>query len=80
MRDPDKTTLGPEHVQSTGAPVDKGDKGFPGGPVVKNLLCNAGDVGSITGLATKIPHAKGRLSPYTTTTKPMHCGAHKPQL
>ena len=23
--------------------------GFPGGPVVKNLLCNAGDTGSIPG-------------------------------
>ena len=24
--------------------------GFPGGPVVKNLPCNAGDTGSIPGL------------------------------
>ena len=24
--------------------------GFPGGPVVKNLSCNAGDAGSIPGL------------------------------
>ena len=25
-------------------------RGFPGGPVVKNLLCNAGDTGWIPGL------------------------------
>ena len=29
---------------------------MPGGPV-KNLPCNAGDVGLILGLWTKIPHA-----------------------
>ena len=30
---------------------------FPGGPVVKNLPSSAGDVGSIPGQGTKIPHA-----------------------
>ena len=30
---------------------------FPGGPVVKNTSCNAGDKGSIPGRGTKIPHA-----------------------
>ena len=30
---------------------------FPGGPVVKNLPSNAGDVGSILGQRTRIPHA-----------------------
>ena len=30
---------------------------FPDGPVVKNLPCNAGDVGSILGWGTKIPQA-----------------------
>ena len=29
---------------------------FPGGPVVKNLPSNAGDVGLIPGQGTKIPH------------------------
>ena len=33
--------------------------GFPGGPVVKNPLSKAGDVGSIPGLETKISHAPG---------------------
>ena len=35
---------------------------FPGGPVVKNLACNAGDRGSIPGQVTKIPHAAEQLS------------------
>ena len=38
---------------------------FPGGPVVNNLACNAGDVGLIPGQGTKIPHACG-------ATKPVH--------
>ena len=42
---------------------------FPGGPVVKNLPSSAGDVGSIPGRGTKIPHATGQLSPLTTTTE-----------
>ena len=32
---------------------------FPGGPVVKNLPFNAGDVGSIPGWGTKVPHTTG---------------------
>ena len=68
---------------------------FLSGPVVKNLPSNAGDLGSIPGRGTKIPHAKGQLSPCTTTTElsrlnerarvpqttePTHSGAHTPQL
>ena len=41
---------------------------FPGDPVVKNLPCNAGDVGSIPDRGTKISHATEQLSPRTTTT------------
>ena len=40
----------------------------PHGPVVKNLLCNAGDVGLIPGWRPKIPHAAEKLSPCATTT------------
>ena len=29
---------------------------FPGGPVVKNPSCNAGDIGSVPGKGTNIPH------------------------
>ena len=36
---------------------------FSGGPVVKNPLSNAGDAGSIPGQGTKIPYARGQLSP-----------------
>ena len=44
---------------------------FPGGPVVKDLPSNAGDVGSIPGWGTKIPHATGQLSLCATTTEPL---------
>ena len=30
--------------------------------MIKNLACNAEDVGSIPGQDTKIPHASGQLS------------------
>ena len=43
-----------------------------GGPVVKNLPYNAGDVGSIPVQGTKIPHAVGQLSPCATTTELVH--------
>ena len=33
--------------------------GFPGGPVVKSPPANPGDMGSIPGPGTKIPHALG---------------------
>ena len=46
----------------------------PPRPVVKNLPSNAGDEGSILGQGTKIPHATGQLSPYTTTRE-----AHMPR-
>ena len=48
--------------------------------MVKNLPSNAGDVGSIPGQGTKIPHAAGQLSPCTATTEPTRFGAHAPQL
>ena len=44
---------------------------FTGGLVVKNLLCNAGGVGSITGQGTKIPRALEQLSLWATTTEPV---------
>ena len=53
---------------------------FPGGPVVENLSCNAGDAGSIPGRGTKIPYDTRQLSPHATTREPMHSGPHVPQL
>ena len=47
---------------------DQGD--FPGGPVVKNLPCNAGDAGSTSSRGTKIPHAMRQLSLCTPTAEP----------
>ena len=40
---------------------------FSGGPVVRNLLSSAEDMGSTPGWETKIPHALGQLSLYTAT-------------
>ena len=45
---------------------------FPGGPAVKNLPYNTGDVGLIPGQGTRIPHATGHLGPRTTTTELTH--------
>ena len=39
--------------------------------MVKNLPCNAGDLGSIPGGGIKIPHAVGQLNACTETTEPM---------
>ena len=59
---------------------------FPCGPVVKNLLCNARNPGSIPGWGAKIPkalgqplcfseisHAARQLSPRATTRGPACC-------
>ena len=35
---------------------------FPGGPVVKNPPCNEGDMGSVPGQGTKIPHDVEQVS------------------
>ena len=43
---------------------------FPGGPVVKNWSCNAGDASSIPGWETRIPCAVGQLSPHAATREP----------
>ena len=40
---------------------------FPGDSVVKNRPSNVGDVGSIPGRRTKIPHAAGQISSRATT-------------
>ena len=47
--------------------------GFPGGSVVKNLLANVRDVGSIPGLGRKIP--RGRKCLYSCLGNPMGRGA-----
>ena len=39
-----------------GAVSIPGWRDFPGGPLVKNLLCNSGDVGLIPDKGTKISH------------------------
>ena len=67
---------------------------FPGGPMVKNLPCNAGEVDSTPGQGNKIPHSVGQLTQVPQllsshastracmlqTTEPMCSGACTPQL
>ncbi|XP_055441260.1 uncharacterized protein LOC129655187 isoform X2 [Bubalus kerabau] len=57
-RDKDRHSTCPSRTNS---------RDFPGGPVVKNPPCNAGDQGSIPGRGTKIPHAEEQLSWSATT-------------
>ena len=45
---------------------------LPGGPVVKNLPVNAGDMGSVPGLGTKIPNARRQPSLRSTQKKLTH--------
>ena len=51
---------------------------FPGGPVVKNPSCSAGDSGSTPGRGTKIPHAAGQLSPRASMREPACCSYRAP--
>ena len=57
------------------------DRDFPGGPVVENSPCSAGDTGLIPGQGTKIPHAAEQLGPRATIRKATCCNyrAYKPQ-
>ena len=47
--------------------------GLPRGPVVRNLPCNAGDLGSIPVQGTKIPHAEQQLSVYIVSREFVCC-------
>ena len=58
------------HFTTLGKIQGKGD--FSGGPVVKNLPCNAGDQGSIPGRGPKVPHAMQPLSPHATVRESDH--------
>ena len=58
---------------------DLEDWDMPGGPVVKNLLSNTGDVGWIPGQGTKIPHATGQLA-HVLQLLSLCSRIHTPQL
>ena len=49
--------------------------GFPGGSVVKNLLANAGDAGSIPGLGRSPGEGNGNPLQYSYLKNPMDSGA-----
>ena len=58
---------------------NKGFRGFPAGPVVKNPPCNAGTwVRSLVG-ELKSDVASGQLSRSSATTEPARSGVHRPQ-
>ena len=67
--------LGPDTLQNSLRPSRNRGLGgdVPGGPVVKNAPCNAGDSSSTSDPGTKIPHAVGRLGLCTATTEPSSC-------
>ena len=69
-------------ANSTTLLTSKLPRDFPGGPVVKNLPCNAGDSGLIPAQGTKVSHAAEQLSPHTTTKESMGHkeGSHMLQL
>ena len=48
---------------------EKGSQDLPSGPVAKNLPCNAGNISSIPGQGTKIPHAVEQLILCATTAE-----------
>ena len=53
---------------------------FPPGPVVKNLLYNAGGADSVAGQGTKIPHSMELLSLPALSTELALSEAHATQL
>ena len=54
-------------------------RGFLGGSVVKNLLANAGDVGSIPGLGRSPREGNGNSLQYSCLGNPMERGAWRVQ-
>ena len=62
-----KTKFSNEFAES-----EKQDRDFPGGPLVKNLPCNAGDACRIPGWGTKTPHVTEQLSLRATARESVH--------
>ena len=52
----------------------KGDRGFPGGSVVKNLPANAGEVGSVSGSGRSSGEGNGNPLKYSCLGNPMDRG------
>ena len=62
-----------QYPEETVCPLyDKLKRNLPGGPVIKNPPCNAGDLSSIPGWGTKIPYAVEQLRLHATT-EPTQC-------
>ena len=54
-----------------------GDRGFPGGSVVKNLPANAGEVGSVPGLGRSPGEGNGNPLKYSCLENPMDRGERR---
>ena len=67
---PSSRRLFPTQGLNTFHPSLKVLEGFPGGPVIKNLPCNAG-VSGVIPWSRKTSHDAEQLSLYATTTEPM---------
>ena len=58
-------------IKHFGGLVKTDHRDSPGGPLVKNPPCNAGDARSMPGQGAKLPHATDHLSPTTAITEPV---------
>ena len=54
--------------------------GFPGDPVVKNILANSGDMGSIPGLGRSPRNGNDNLLQYSCLENPMDRGAWRARV
>ena len=63
---------GIKNKQKTNSRGYRGTGDFSGGLVVKNPPSNAGDMGSIPGWRTKIPHAERQLRPCVYEDTSLH--------
>ena len=63
-----------EGIHSTGRGWDEEalNRDFLGGPAIKNLPSNTGDMCSIPVQGTKIPHAVGQLSLWAATSESIY--------
>ena len=48
------------------------NRDFPGGPVLQPPPCSQGNMGSMPGWGTKVPHTAEQLSPHTATVESEH--------
>ena len=65
------------HIKATG--IKDHEREFPGCPVVRNPPSNVGNVGSIPGRGSKVPHASEQLKPPMTTRESQQAANKDPE-